>query len=245
MKLRVIPAALVAVSALALSLLSPVSATAQSPEYVPVHVSSLKLYRDAASQHRVNYSANVSTKLAIDVTNYSGSAFRINKITADLYVAGRKRTTINLPTSSTTTWQDWSRNFGPGATQLRNLKVTGYYTHTPSATRVYNLSTVSNTVRVKRAREHSSFFVSKYGKKMNFSVYGYRAYKKNGKLAPARKANLQRRVGKKWKQVKRFAIKRNGTTKFTISNSKKYKYRIIIKGTKFIEGANAVTEKKI
>lgn len=212
----------------------------------PVSVSGLRLYRSSVYRQRVNYSSSISSDLSVNVA-LTQPNFNISRITADLYVNGVRRANLRLPTRSYPNWfLTWSRSYGPGTTQLRNVVVRGWYSGIgDSSEKVYALPTASNSVVVKRAREYSSFWVTKRGSKLKFSVTGYRAYKPNGSLAPKGKAILQRKVGKKWKKVKKVKIRKSGKSTVKYTQRKKYKYRIIIKSSRTVDGMNAVTRKKI
>jgi len=270
MNRRLSQVALSAAAALTLSLAAPVAAnasestdatavrsfapTAAAPQAkasarptaaAPVTVGALQLRRAYAWEHRVNWSKEIATDLSVAYTVHPD--FRINTATADLYVNGRARGAVKIPWYSTNTgFIQWSRTYGPGKTQLRNVRLTGWFRGSAPVTRSYVLPVASNTIAVKRARESASgFYMTKRGSKIKLKITGYRTYANNGRLVPAGKALVQRKVGKKWRTVKRVSIRKSGKTNVAFKHKKKFRYRVLIKGTSTVDGINYITRGKI
>jgi len=252
---RLIPrVALAAAAALALSLASPVAAPAQASPAAPaamapaatspVQITGLRLHRSDSSKHRLSGSSTITSTVSLNVAKPTG--FRVRTVTADVYVRGRAKGSVELPWYSTTKrYLEWPRGYGAGVTQLRNVVVTGSYPESLGTTHRFALPTVSNKITVRRTREVSSVSVLRMGPKKIVTFRGFRAHNARGRLVPTGKARLQYKVGKKWKTAKRVKIRASGKTRVTVFHPRKYRYRLLIKGTKTVEGIKEMNTHRI
>jgi len=166
------------------------------------------------------------------------STARLTGARADLYVGGKFRQSITLA------YQDGPATFAPragyGSAQLRNVTVT--YVDANGAPGQQTVS--SNTFLVRRAIDSAAKVkMRKRGSSIRVSGSAWRAAQPNGSWKRVSQVVLQKKVGSKWKTVKKVRPNSKGKFSFSIRSSKRVKYRGYVKTTSTLKGGTTRTIK--
>lgn len=162
----------------------------------------------------------------------------ISSATAELWIGGKKRTTIKMPTYDSS-YVNLPRSAGAGPAKLRNIRAAGYY-YDANYNRVnFTLApAASNVFNIRRTLDSSALLkLRKSGSKIRVSGTKWRAIQPNGRWARVSQVLVQKKVGRKWKTIKKVRPKSNGSFKFTYRSGKKANYRAQVKTTSSLQGA--------
>lgn len=158
----------------------------------------------------------------------------VNTATAELWIGGKKRTTIKLPTYDASSIS-LPRSAGAGVAQLRNIRVSGYDYATSSNFTLPPAS--SNVFQIRRTIDSAALLkMRKSGSKIRVSGTKWRAIQPNGRWARVSQVLVQKKSGRKWKTIKKVRPKSNGSFKFTYRSGKKANYRALVKTTTSLQG---------
>jgi hypothetical protein len=161
----------------------------------------------------------------------------LSAASAELWIGGKKRTTIKMPTYDARSIS-LPRSAGAGAAKLRNIRAVGYY-YDANYNRVnFSLPAgASNVFSIRRSIDSSALLqLRKSGSKINVKGTKWRAIQPNGRWARVSQVYVQKKSGSKWKTIKKVRPKKNGSFKFTYRNGKKAKYRAMVKTTSSLQG---------
>ncbi len=238
---RLATASTVAITAAAVAFAGTPAHAAPASTSSKVQASAIGATRvTVANAHMTKYSstiyANARVSYGLPDRAYLSSA------TAELWIGGKKRATIKMPTydSTTVSLPRWA---GAGAAKLRNIRAAGYYydanynrvnfTLAPAASNVFNIRRTIDSAAVLKLR--------KSGSKIRISGTKWRAIQPNGRWARVSQVIVQKKVGRKWKTVKKVRPKSNGSFKFSYRSGKKAKYRAYVKTTTSLQGGTTNT----
>lgn len=161
----------------------------------------------------------------------------LSSATAELWIGGKKRTTIKMPTYDSN-YVNLPRSAGAGVSQLRNIRAAGYY-YDANYNRVnFTLPPASsNAFQIRRTIDSSAVLkLRKSGSKIRVSGSKWRAIQPNGRWARVSQVLVQKKSGRKWKTIKKVRPKSNGSFKFTYRSGKRANYRALVKTTTSLQG---------
>lgn len=248
--------ALVAATAMTVSLASPV--TAQASDSVDGQRGTTKtgLSQRAATPSAVTAAGSVrfTTSAVIGSSKYVYAKTRASVSApgatswyayADIYVNGvvRERDQIVASLSSPALSASWPRSSGYGKVQLRNVRVIAYdASYNRTDTRIGD----SNVAPVRRGTTYKiRTQVQRKGSKVTVRASRWRVYQPNGSTVAVRKLQVKRLKKGKWRNVKTIRLNKKGAGKVSFKSKKKYKYRVYLKTTSTVQGTYMYFPRKV
>jgi hypothetical protein len=236
MNRRFTKVAVLAATAMTLSLATPVSAQAADTAAIPAAgsapqgSSALTTTPSVASASALGKfsmrHAAISRKGDNTVRGTISPAVSGSNFSAEVRVNGKYKGRVPLYSGGIYypgTWRAGAVKLGPV-----------YYTDSSGAQRIANQ--YSNAFRVRQAVTWKTSPIVKRGSKITFKLKGFKTF--NGtKWVSVKKVKLQVKKGKKWKSIKNVKVNSKGNRNYVIKHKKKRAYRVYIPTTKRVKGA--------
>ena len=170
---------------------------------------------------------------------------------ADVYRGSRKLATVDaFRYNSSVLYVPIKNAWGRGKFSLRHIKI-NWFSKDSSSEGTFFDNNVAGTFTIKGGTaghlKHNTYalVVKAHGSHKTFKI-GLRYYATSGwKAWKHHKVAIQEKKGSHWKTIKRVKTNKKGKAGWSRTVHKKYKYRIVVKGTPYIQGGRTSPSSKL